>query len=113
MSHVLKFHYPKIGENADGSREGAQPPILLAKAIEESENPLHRVDGFYAEHFSEEACPIPDLVQEELDGCILATPDFGVDLRAPNMSVRGMKEAVTSVGQTMPVHYGEPAGECS
>ncbi|KAI5448767.1 hypothetical protein NCC49_000575, partial [Naganishia albida] len=79
--------------------------------MEQSEDPLHRLNFFYAEHFLYGKYQVPDEVQEELEGCILFSSDEGpVGLRAPKAGVRGMGRAIKLIGKTMPVHYGEPAG---
>lgn len=82
--------------------------------MEQSEDPLHRLNFFYAEHFLYGKYQVPDEVQEELEGCILFSSDEGpVGLRAPKAGVRGMGRAIKLIGKTMPVHYGEPAGKYS
>jgi hypothetical protein len=65
---------------------------------------------FYIEHYLKTTVEVPKCVQEELSFGAFATEGCGHQLRAPRLDSASMKDAMRTIGNTLPVYYGEPAG---
>lgn len=82
----------------------------IVDQISNFDNPQLRHKNFYVEHFLSDPVEIPKCVHEELGFGSFAAEGVGESLRSPRLDTQGMKEAKQIIGNTMPVHYGEPSG---
>ena len=98
--------------SADGGIGIGLPAQKVAAQIEETDEPWHINQAFYAEVMLPDAVDIPECVQKELSFGLFAEEDFADGLRAPRQSLPAMTRARSLIANTMPLLYGHTSAAC-